>query len=770
MKENSIRERTDMLIRLSLFIILTAGFVAPVQAQQDRLTVDRLFDSGEFRQAGFGVNWMPEGGSYFVQEPAADGKGKDIVLVDPTSGEKQVLFAARVFVPEGETEPVSVSSFQVSPDKKKVLVFNNTRRVWRYNTRGDYWVADLVSGTVRKLGGDDASESSLMFAKFSPDSKHVAYVHERNIHVENLETGRITRITQTESDDIINGTSDWVYEEELDLRDGFQWSEDGNQIVFWRFDTSDVGVFTMINNTDELYPRLIRFQYPKVGTTNSAVTIGIYDMAGGETTFPDLPGDTRNNYPARINWIPGTNEFLLQRLNRLQNQNVVYAVNATTGKFRVVFEDTDEAWVEVCDWIRWWPGGKHFSFISERDGWKHVWLANVDTGELQLLTPGEFDVIELYHVSQADQACYFLASPDDPKSRYLYRQTFGRPQLDRLTPAEMDGWNEYSFAADGSTAVHTWSRFDTPPVVSTVRLPDHETIGRHADNAELRSKIGGLIPNHAKFFQVEIDDGQGGSLTIDGSVMLPSGFDESKTWPAIVYVYGEPWGTTVTDRWGGNRYLWHRMLCEQGYAVFSFDNRGSKVPRGTKWRKAIYRKIGIINASDQAAALQSTMQKFDWIDPQRVGIWGWSGGGSSTLNAMFQFPDLYQTGISVAPVPDQRYYDTIYQERYMQTPELNEKGFREGSPITHASNLKGNLLLIHGTGDDNCHYQTMEKLINELIAQDKQFEMMAYPNRSHGIREYANTTPHLYKLMTRYFLKNLPSGDRPKNGSQDGEQ
>ncbi|MGI9519245.1 MAG: S9 family peptidase [Pirellulaceae bacterium] len=749
------------MLRFTLIILLMLTLPLPHGlAQQDRLTVDRIFADGEFSAEGFSVNWMPEGGSYFVLQDTAEGKGRDVVLIDPTTGQREILVAAKDLVPEGQSDPIDVSSFQVSADNSKILVFNNTRRVWRYNTRGDYWVADMASGVVRQLGGDDAAESSLMFAKFSPDSQYVAYVRDRNIHVERIADGMITQITQTETPDIINGTSDWVYEEELDLRDGFRWSEDGNQIVFWRFDTSGVGVFTMINNTDELYPTLTKFQYPKVGTTNSAVTIGVYDMIGGETRYLDLPGDPRENYPARVDWIPGSSEFLLQRLNRLQNTNSVYAVDVTTGNFRLVLEDKDDAWVEVCDWIEWWPDNRHFTFISERDGWKHVYLCDVTNGEMDLLTPGDFDITELYHVNQSEQACYFQASPDDPNSRYLYRQTFGRPQLDRLTPRDQPGWHVYSLAADGSSAVHTWSRFGNPPRIDTVTLPEHKTIEVKTENSELWGKLAGLEVNKVEFFRVTIDDGDGGLLEIDGWAMKPPGFDASKKYPAIVYVYGEPWGTTVNDRWDSRNYLWHRLLCEHGYVVLSFDNRGSKVPRGVQWRKAIYGKIGIINASDQAAALRATLESFPWLDANRIGIWGWSGGGSSTLQALFKYPELYHTGVSVAPVPDQRFYDTIYQERYMQTPELNPDGFYQGSAINFAKDLQGELLLIHGTGDDNCHYQTMELLINELIANDKQFSMMAYPNRSHGIHEFQNTSRHLRNLMTEFFLDNLPPGGR----------
>lgn len=747
--------RSNFTLSLCVAICLasqTIGF-----AQENRLSVDRIFDSKEFTAENFSVNWMPEGGRYFVQQPAESGKGNDIVLIDPQKpAETKILIAAEDLVPEGQSNPISIESFQVSKDGNRILIFNNTGRVWRYNTRGDYWIVDLNSGVVRKLGKSDFESSHMKFAKFSPDGKHVAYVYKRNIYVENIESQQVTQVTQTETEDIINGTSDWVYEEELDLRDGFQWSEDGNQIVFWRFDTSGVGVFTMINNTDELYPRLIKFQYPKVGTTNSAVSIGIYDFVDGETKFLDLPGDARENYPARIDWIPGSGNFLLQYLNRLQNTNKVLSVNAVDGSFRTVFEDKDKAWVEVCDQIQWSEDGKQFTFVSETDGWKHAYMVDVESGKQTLLTPGEFDIVELYRIDQSERACYFLASPNDSTSRYLFRQSFESEKLQRLTPAEQKGWHGYSFSADGTTAVHTWSRMGQPPVVETITVANHGSIEIRKDNSKLKEQLSLLPENKFDFLKLEIDAGNGQLLLIDASIMYPPKFDPQEKYPLLIYVYGEPWGTTVTDQWGGSRYLWHRMMCENGYVVMSFDNRGAKCPRGTSFRKAIYKKIGIINASDQANSLQAALDKFDFLDRDRVGIWGWSGGGSSTLNALFQYPDLYQTGVSIAPVPNQRYYDTIYQERYMQTPDLNPDGFKSGSPITHAENLKGNLLLIHGTGDDNCHYQTMELLINKLIAEDKQFEMMAYPNRSHGIYEYENTTPHLWKLMTKYVLEHLP--------------
>lgn len=727
-------------------------------AQQDLLTVDRIFKKAEFNARDYSVNWMPSGGKFFVKRKAANGNGNDIVLVDPLGQQDdEVLIPASKLIPRGETKPIKIDSFDVFKDNTKVLIFNNTKRVWRYNTRGDYWVADLKNGGVKKLGGPKAQPATLMFAKFSPDGKRVAYVRDRNVYIESLVSGEIRQITETPNEFIINGTSDWVYEEELDLRDGFAWSDDGNQIVFWRFDTSEVGLFTMINNTDELYPRLIQFQYPKVGTTNSSVSIGIYDLDSDQTKFVGFPGDPRENYPAKLDWIPGSNEFLMQRLNRLQNRNTVYAVDATSGKFRIVFEDKDKAWVEVCDQIQFAPSAKQFTFVSERDGWKHVYLVDVDSGRQQLLTPGAFDIVQLYRIDLEEEYCLFQASPNDSKSRFLYRQSFGNSSLERLTPADQSGWHDYSLSADGMTAIHTRSQMGVPPTIETITLPDHRTVRTEEENTAVKQRVESLAKIKQEFVELKIDDGSGSDLKIDTVLMYPPEFkaDDNKRYPVIVFVYGEPWGTTVTDRWDSRNYMWHRLLCEQGYVIASFDNRGAKCPRGVAWRKAIYKKIGIINASDQAAALRELLDKYSFLDRERVGIWGWSGGGSSTLNAMFQYPTLYHVGVSVAPVPDQRYYDTIYQERYMQTPQLNPEGFKNGSPISHAQNLKGKLLLIHGTGDDNCHYQTMELLINELIAKDKQFEMMAYPNRSHSIREYRNTTPHLRMLMTKFFLEHL---------------
>ena len=733
-------------------------FAATVYGQfSNALTVDRIFDAHEFADQSYDVQWSNNGSQYVTRLPASDsGGGRNVVLVDAFSGQQTVVASAQDLTPPGK-RPLDVAEYSLSEDRSKMLIFTNTRRVWRYNTRGDYWVLDLKTKRLSQVGSTQP-EASLMFAKLSPDGNSVAYVADGDIWLEPTLDGQFPpkRLTQKEHPEIINGTSDWVYEEELDVRDGFRWSPDGKYLAFWQFDTSGVEEFTMINNTDDLYPRLTKFKYPKAGRQNSAVRAGVVDVDSGETRWIELPGDPRNHYLARLDYVPDTQLFLVQQLNRQQNTNTVYEVDSATGKFRTVLVDRDDAWVDVNDNLVWLNGNKSFSWISEQDGWRHLYLVERDTGQMKTVTPGAFDVVESLKILPAQNVCYFIASPNQATQRYLYRATLDGQAVSRVTPENQSGWHTYNLSADGTVAIHNWSQADVPPTIEVVRLPNHETIRTIVTNDVLKSKLAQLAPTKTRFLKVKLDDG----TLIDGSLMLTPNFDSTKKYPIIFYVYGEPWGTTVVDKWEGDRYLWHRMMAEKGYLIGSLDNRGTKVPKGRGWRKSIYKQIGILASADQAEAARKLMNAYPWIDQQRVGIWGWSGGGSMTLNAMFRYPQLYKTGISVAPVPDQKYYDTIYQERYMSTPQQNPDGFRNGSPITFAKNLTGNLLIIHGTGDDNCHYQTTELLIDELIKQNKQFSMMAYPNRSHGIREGENTTRHLRTMMTNYFLKNLPAGPR----------
>jgi dipeptidyl-peptidase-4 len=459
-----------------------------------------------------------------------------------------------------------------------------------------------------------------------------------------------------------------------------------------------------------------------------------------------------------MEWAASSDELVIQYMNRLQNTNWVLIANAVSGRVRNVLTEQDDAWIDVVEDLNWLDEGRNFTWISERNGWRHVYTADRDGITLRLTTSGDFDVVSVQAIDDDGGWIYFIASPDDPKTRYLYRSRLdGHGRAARLTPEGQTGTHSYQMSPDGGWAFHTHSRFGVPPTIELVRLPEHETVRTLVDNSRLHAAVGQLKRSPAEFFRVDIGDG----VMIDGWMMKPHDFDPSMQYPVLLYVYGEPWGQTVRDTWTGGQYLWHLMLTQQGYIVASVDNRGTPAPRGRDWRKIVYQRIGSLTSGDQAAAMRK-IEEWDFIDPDRTAIWGWSGGGSSTLNGMFRHPDVFEVGMSVAPVPDIRLYDTIYQERYTGLPQEDPQVYEQSSPLTFADRLEGKLLVVHGTGDDNVHYQGTEKLINALIENNKQFTMMAYPNRSHGIYEGRGTTLHVYTLLTNYLKENLPPGPKPQ--------
>lgn len=749
-------------VRIVVALLLLGS--APLRAQDTALqdsstvTLDMIFNSGFFQAAPVPpFRWTPDGEAYFSTERSPGARGPDLVKVDPVTGAKTVLVRSDQLIPAGDSLPLRAASFRFSDDGRKLLLFTNTARVWRFNTRGDYWVLDLDTGRLRKLGGAAAKPQTLMFAKFSPQGDRVAYVREHNLYVERLRDGKITALTRDGSRTTINGTFDWVYEEEFSLRDGFRWSPDGSRIAYWQLDATGVRDFLLINNTDSLYSFTIPVQFPKAGTTNSAVRVGVVDAKGGRTRWMELPGeDRRNIYLARMEWAANSGEIVMQHLNRLQNTLTILMGDARTGRVRPVMVERDSAWVDVVDSWDWLDGGARFLWVSERDGWRHAYSVSRDGGDVRLLTPGEFDIADIVSVDVPGGWLYFTASPDNPTQRYLYRASLasGAPP-ERLTPAGQAGTHRYQVAPGARYAIHSYSSFTTPPVTSLVRLPSHEVIRTLADNAELKRRYGLLRKGPVEFVRMAAGNG----VTLDGFVMYPAGFDSTRKYPVVFHVYGEPAGQTATDSWGAND-PWHLMLTQLGYAVVSFDNRGTPSLRGREWRKSIYRKIGVYATEDQAGAARG-VGRWRWVDSTRFGAWGWSGGGSMTLNMLFRAPEVFHTGMSVAPVPDVHLYDTIYQERYMGLPGGdNEENYVQSSPLTFASRLRGNLLVVHGTGDDNVHYQGTERLINALVAANRPFTMMAYPNRSHGIYEGEGTSRHLYELLTRYLTTNLPAGPR----------
>ncbi len=744
-------------IPLAAVLVLGAVRLLPAQVPESvRAAVHRLYGTRDFASERFGpARWIENGAAYTTVEPSAELQGgSDIVRYETATGARSVLVSARLLVPRGGTDALDFDDYTWSPDAGRLLLFTNTRKVWRENTRGDYWVLDRRSGALRKLGGDGPA-STMMYAKFSPTGDRVAFVRQGDLYVERLDDGTITRLTTGSTATLVNGMTDWVYEEEFGLRDGFRWSPDGARIAYWQFDMAGVGSFLLINDTDSLYPFTVPVQYPKAGTTNSAVRVGVIAAAGGPTTWIQVPGDPRAGYVPWMAWA-GPRELLVQHMNRLQNADDLLLADAATGAVRTVVAERDSAWIDLADEVPWLADGQRFLWTSERDGWRHIYSVS-RAGDARLVTPGAFDVVAVVKLDEAAGWLYFIASPTNATQRYLYRSRLdGRGTAERVTPAGAPGTHGYDASPDARWAFHSYSAFDSPQVVDLVRLPSHEVVRTIVANRDLRAAVAPLVGRPGEFFTVTV----AGNLRLEGWMIRPRDFDSTRTYPVLVYVYGEPAGQTVRDAWLGNQGLWYHVLADLGYLVVSFDNEGTPAPRGRAWRKTVYGRIGALSSREQAEAMQALARSRHYVDSTRVAIWGWSGGGSSTLQAMFRHPDVYQVGMAVASVPDERLYDTIYQERYMGFPTDNAAAYDSVSAIHHAEGLRGSLLVVHGSGDDNVHYQGAERLVNRLVQLGKPFDFMVYPNRTHCICEGQGTSEHVYQLLTRYLLTHLPAGGR----------
>ncbi len=726
------------------------------------LTIDRIFHDKEFElNKKVPSKWLQDGESYTTVEPSESvANGFDIVRHDSETGAESILVSAKQLLPEGAEKPLEIKDYSWSDDGRFVLISTNTVKFRRLESLGDYWLLDLADATLRQIG-TEAPAASLMYAKFSPNSEFIAYMYLNNLYVESVDGRFRKQLTSDGTDLIVNGTGDWVNEEEFSLRDGFKWSPDSTRLCYWQFDTEGVGTFYMMNNTGDVYSKPIALQYPKAGTKNSAVRVGVVDIETAETVWIDLQGDPRQNYVPQMDWADSPEQLIIQYINRLQNRNEVFLANVADGSVQHIFTDSDDAWVDANDNLKWLEDGRFFTWLSERDGWRHLYRISRDGRDVRLLTPGDFDIIQVDNIDTAHGWVYYTASPDDNAARFLFRSPLsGDPKVERLTPDSEPGFHEYDIAINSEWAFHTFSTLNKPPVVDIVSLPSHASQRVIVDNEKVESLLQATPRGETEFFEIDIGNG----VTMDAWMMKPPGFDPGKKYPLLMFVYGEPAGQTVVQQWRigrGDRHLWHLMLTQQGYIVASVDNRGTPAPKGRAWRKSIYGQIGIQASADQAKAVQVLLASRPYLDSKRVGSWGWSGGGQMTLNAMFRYPDIYRTGIAIAFVSDQRLYDTIYQERYMGLPDENAEGYIQGSPITHAAGLEGNLLLIHGTADDNVHFQSAEQLVDKLIGLNKTFSFMMYPDRSHSIDEKENTKRHLFTLMTNFLHENLPLQAEP---------
>jgi dipeptidyl-peptidase-4 len=705
------------------------------------------------------THWTDNGNAYAAVEQG------NLVKTNVRTGQKTTLLGSDKLRRFG-TNGMPIVDFSFTPDSSQLLIFTNPARVWRYNTRGDYYLINRATGQNRQLGtGAGASRpmQSLMYAKLSPDGRSVAYVSEHNLYVEDVATGKTTQLTTDGTRKRINGTFDWAYEEEFGCRDGFRWSPDSKQIAYWQIDATKIPDYLMLNTTDSIYSYVIPVEYPKVGVDPSPARIGVVNVTGGKTNWLNIPGDPQQHYLTRMEWFPVGSSVIVQQLNRKQNESKLFVCNPATQAASLIYTETDKAWIDIksrwnhddpSGW-EWLEGGKSFVWVSEKDGWRHIYRMGVDGKKEQLLTPGSYDIETISHIDEPANLIYFIASPENTNQRYLYRTKLdGKGKAERVTPKGLSGTHGYTFSPNGKLATHTFTNYETPTAREWISLPEHKAV----NEAESLAKRMKATPRpNVSFFKVTTDDG----VTLDGWIAKPVDMDSTKKYPVVFHVYGEPASSTVDDQYGlGRNGLFEGDMTKAGYIYVALDNRGTPNLKGAAWRKSIYRQIGRLNIRDQAMGAKKLFSQHAYMDTSRVAVWGWSGGGSTTLHLLFQYPEIYKTGVSIAAVGNQLFYDNIYQERYMGLPQENREDFVAGSPITYAKNLRGNLLYIHGTGDDNVHYDNAEVLINELIKHNKQFQLMSYPNRSHSISEGPGTSQHLRKLYTNYMLQNCPPGPR----------
>jgi dipeptidyl-peptidase-4 len=730
-----------LLVRTGAVVVgLLLHAIAPVRGQQ--LTVERIF-GGELTPSTPSVTFMADGRRLMRLEPNGDVVD---VWMESVAGERRerIIDGGRITV-TGSDRPIVIEEVIWSNDEQRALLYTNSQRVWRLNTKGIYYVWDRATGRTVPLSRNEGWQQ---FAKFSPDGAQVAFVRGNNIFVADPFAGRELRLTSDGGEDIINGATDWVYEEELDLRDAFRWSPDGRRIAFWRFDQSPIRPFWMLDEM-ELYPRLVPVRYPKAGTANSSVDIRVIDVATGHLVRIDT-GDEADTYLARMDWA-GSDELVIQRLARAQDRLDVLLASATTGQSRTILTETDSAWVDVDNDLTWLRNGRQFLWTSERDGFNHVYLYGRDGRLIRQVTDGDWDVIDFLGANESGSRIWFTSSEASPLERQLYSIGIdgrGRRRITRDT-----GWHAAELAPDARHLVDTWSRAGAPPVVRIITA-DGRTVRVIEDNAEVAARIAQLNLQTPEFFSFTTTDG----VALNGWLIKPPDFDATRRHPVLMYVYGGPNSQTVTDAWGGSRYLWHQLLAQHGFVVASIDNRGTGA-RGRDFRKVTFLQLGKWETHDQIEAARWLAAR-TWADPERIGIWGWSYGGFMTTLSMMN-GDPFRAGVAVAPVTDWRLYDTVYTERFMRTPRTNPEGYDANSPLLRADRLDGRLLLIHGTGDDNVHIQNTVRLADALQAAGKPFDLMVYPNRTHSITG-GNTSVHLFNTMTDWVLRFLAGDDRPR--------
>lgn len=723
---------------LRFSLCLLAAVAAPAVPQVPELSVQGIFGSRDWASDEVSFQWDAGGRSYTTVESTSG--ATDLYRVDAISGRRDLLVRGIDLIPSGDNTSIEIEEYTFSADGSKLLIFTNSVRVWRRNTKGTYYVWDL---SAHRLTSVSSAPGYQQYAKFSPDGRFVGFVRDNDIFVTDLASGRERRLTQDGGPDIINGATDWVYEEELDLRDAFRFSPDGARIAFWRFDQSDISTYYLVDELP-LYPELTPVRYPKAGTANSRVRLGVVEVATGETRWIEYARPGVDAYLARMDFAASPDSVWFLRLSRRQNRADLVIADVRSGASRVVVTDVDSAWVDVQEPV-WLDGGRRFLYLSERDGYAQLHLFGRDGSPVRKITAGPWDVLDVYGVDERAGVVYFAAAADGPLVRPLYRIGLDGRGFRRVSDAV--GTHEVTFDPTFSLYVDARSRAGVPPLQQLHRA-DGSPVRVIGENRIQRERVAALGAPSPEFLKITTAPG----VELNAYLMKPANFDPARRYPLVMYVYGGPGSQTVSDAWGGSVYLWHALLAREGYLVASVDNRGTGA-RGSRFKKVTYLGLGTYETADQVAAARH-FATLPFVDAERIGTWGGSYGGYMALLSLFKGDGVFKAAIARAPVTDWRLYDTIYTERYMRTPEENPDGYRRGAPQSYVSQLKGNLLIVHGTGDDNVHPQNTAQLIHLLEEANKQFDLRLFPNKTHAIAG-ESAQVNLYTLYLAWWKKNL---------------
>jgi dipeptidyl-peptidase 4 len=658
----------------------------------------------------------------------------------------RMLVHRNELIPEGKEQPIRLGSYSLNHDETMILIPTATERIYRHSARSYYFVYNLNDKTLLPL----SENGKQGLASFSPDGKMIAFVRDNNIFVKHLTKGIEQQITfDGKENEIINGTTDWVYEEEFAFTKAFFWSPDSRRIAFYRFDESHVKVYQLALY-GKLYPEWHEYRYPKAGEDNSKITIHVFDFNRDETVQLDLQADQHNYFP-RLQWTQNPELLALQQLNRHQNHLEIFLANASTGSAKLLYEEKNTYYIDITDDLSFLPGNEHFIISSEQDGFNHIYLYNLDGKLLRQLTKGNWDVTAIYGFDKLNGRLYFQSAEKTPIERQIFSVDL---KGNKKQISNRPGYNNASFSADFNYFVNVNTTANTPHYI-TVNRADGYQVRLIIDNRKLTEKLSAYNLAEVEFFEIAdssfiLPDGQITSL--NAYRLLPPDFNPNNQYPVFFYVYGGPGSQTVTNSWGWSNYLWFQHLAQKGIIVISIDNRGTGA-RGEQFKKMTYLQLGKYETDDIITAARYISQ-LGYVNPERIGIYGWSYGGYMSSLAILKGADVFSSAIAVAPVTNWRYYDNIYTERYMRTPTENPDGYDHNSPINHVQRLKGDFLLIHGSADDNVHYQNTMEMANALVKANKQFELMIYPDRNHGLHG-GNARFHVFKLMTDFLERTL---------------